>query len=232
MATPLMGDTRAPIPIWAIRPGSVSCLRLASSGMVVWLLIRSSNGEEMTPCYWSELVMAVALGYVTRTPLRTRLEKLRTVPGLMLEIPLGRKRGSVTLLPSVRFATDPARQSYWFPTVTRRLRQVASEFGLGRPWVEDAQERLRKHASASNALLEALKEECFDADRLASSSGLSGVQDAGGGGRGGGSKSLKAVSVKRPRRKRRRRNKKGSRIEMRTGKSERATMTSGAGSHA
>jgi len=226
---PLLSDMKASVPIWAVRPGTADCVRGASRGMPVWLLIRSCNGMEMTSCYLSETSLAKGLGYLNRAPVRTQLKKLRDVRGLLLEIPLGRKKGTPRFLSSVRFATEPVRLRYWFPVIAnRRLPALAEQFNLGLEWLEGAQARLAAHARASVRLVDHLKYECYDSDHSSPSLWPPDVQDAGEGGREGAYSlgtdgSSDVVGPKRPRRKRRRRKKEQGR-GVRSGSLESAAM--------
>jgi hypothetical protein len=234
---PLLSDMKASVPIWVVRPGTADCVRDASRGMPVWLLIRSCNGMEMTSCYLSETSLAKGLGYLHRAPVRTQLKKLRGVPGLLLEIPLGRNKGTPRFLPPLRFATEPVRLRYWFPVIAnRRLPAMAERFNLGLEWLEGAQARLATHARASAQLLERLKSECYDSEHSLSALWLPDVQDAGEGGREGAYSldtdgSSDVVGPKRPRRKRRRRKKEQGR-GVRSGSLESAAMPSEGGRHA
>jgi hypothetical protein len=237
-APPLLGDLRAGIPMWALRPGAADCLRDAARGMPVWLLIRSSNGLEMTPCYLSEQSMAETLWYRGRGPIRTHLKKLRQVPGLLLEIALGRRPGEHRFLPSARFATDPARVDYWRSEIAnRRLPALARKFSRGVEWLNDAHELLALHSRASEVLLERLKVECFDMERGSLDPWSAEIQDAGGGGRDSAIDSNRRghagpTEIVRPRRRKRRRKRRDVVPDHGKGESERAAMVFRGGDHA
>ena len=99
--------------------------------MPLWLAIRSVNGQEMQPCIASEASLAALLGSRTRGVARRRLDMLRSVPGLLLEIERGRSSGA-RMRPTARWATDPARSSYWFQVIAKnRLPAMAKKDGLG-----------------------------------------------------------------------------------------------------
>ena len=173
----VLAPLRAEISIWSLRPGSVASLRPAARGMQLWNLIRSSNGQEMSACYVEELELARALDFSTRTPIRRRLVCLRSVPGLLLEVPLGRAPQSKTIRPWLRWATDPARRSYWENVIARyRLPQCAEKFGLDSEWMRCALGMLDHHAEAAAILGDQIIAEALDQPCRAS------IQDAGGSG--------------------------------------------------
>lgn len=172
----LLSPLRAEIPIWSLRPGSADAIRPSAPGMQLWNLIRSSNGLEMTACFVQELELAKALGFATRTPIRRRLRYLRSVPGLLLEVPLGRAPGCIKMRPTLRWATDPTRRGYWEHVIGKhRIPWCAERFGLGPDWILRALSRLRRHARASDLLADKLVAESLDAP-----CGVR-IQDAGGG---------------------------------------------------
>jgi len=197
-APALLADTRAAFPIWCLRPGSIPALGPAARAMALWMLIRSSNGREMTPCSLAEASLAAALGFQNRRPVQTRLEQLRGVPGLLFEAQCGRSRKTGRRRPHARWSTDPTRRDYWFSVISmQRLPRIAEEYGLNQAWLMEQQNRLAMHALAAADLAEEIIAECLDSPSTVS------VQDAGGGGTGTGS--FRCEAVKRPRKKRARR---------------------------
>lgn len=155
IAVPLR-DSRANYPLWSLRPGAVETVAASAGGMPLWLAIRSINGQEMQPCIASEASLAALIGSRTRGVARRRLDMLRSVPGLLLEIERGRSSGA-RMRPIARWATDPARSSYWFQVIVRnRLPAMATSAGLGAKWYEDAEKQVRAHARLANGLQERL----------------------------------------------------------------------------
>lgn len=179
----LLTASRSEIPMWALRPGSVAVLRPAAPGMQLWALVRSCNGKEMLPCFASESTLSQSLGFSGRGAVRLRLARLREVPGLLLEIPLGRAQGEKTLRPYLRWATDPTRRGYWYRVIeAHRLPKCAENFGLGPHWIEDAMRTLNRHNRAAERLARELFADCLDAPCSDA------IQDAGGRGRDGRTK--------------------------------------------
>lgn len=173
----LLADVRAGFPMWSFRSGEVPALLPASRAMGLWMLVRSCNGREMTRCSLSEASLAGALGFRNRRPVQTRLQKLRSVPGLLFEVPCGRSGSSGRRRPHARWATDPVRSHYWFNVLcNHRLPGIAEIFGLDAEWLRVQQERLRLHSHAASTLAEHIISECIDSPRTVS------VQDAVGGG--------------------------------------------------
>ena len=148
------------IPGWAVRPGAVTALRPVGEAMLLWQIIASINGARCAACFASEDALANLLPR-SRGTLRRRLESLRAVPGLLLEVK--RPRAMPDRLPTVfRWATDPLAVGKWYYCITNyRLPALAEEFGLDGDWLLGATKHAAKHCTVSKALAEKIKLDLF-----------------------------------------------------------------------
>lgn len=190
------------LPGWAVRPGAVLALRPVGEAMLLWQIIHSINGTRCTPCFASESGLADLLGR-SRGALRRRLDSLRGVPGLLLEVKMPRAMPS-RLPPVFRWATDPFAVGYWYFCITDyRLPRIAQQFGLSRGWLLRATRDVDFHSMAAKELAAQIKPELFKSIPSVL------VQDGGGVGKGGEEKAPKrfkhtegTTRPKRPRSKR------------------------------
>ena len=148
------------IPGWAVRPGAVSALRPVGEAMYLWQVIASMHGSRCNACFASEGELAYLLCR-SRGALRHRLESLRKVPGLLLEVK--RPRTTLGRLPTVfRWATDPFAVGHWYCCITHhRLPELAEQFGLSSDWLLGAKEHAAEHCTASKELASRIKPDLF-----------------------------------------------------------------------
>ena len=138
------------VPCWALRPGGMECLSGIASAMPLWTLIRSINGDRQRPCLASETTLADSLG-TSRHSVRRRLESLRCVRGLLLEI--RRPRDGQRIPPLIRWATDPLALQVWWTLIHKvRINELAEQYGLGSEWMLKATRTLGRHGHFSKIL--------------------------------------------------------------------------------
>ena len=127
--------------------------------MLLWQIIASINGSRCTACYASEEALADLLPR-SRGALRNRLDRLRQVPGLLLEV---KRPRTVVRAPIVfRWATDPFAVGHWYPCITLyRLPELAEEYGLSGDWLLRATKHAAEHCTVSRKLADRIKPELF-----------------------------------------------------------------------
>ena len=191
-----------------MRPGAVSALRPVGEAMLLWQIIASSNGSRCTSCFASEEQLA-SLICRSRGALRRRLDSLRQVPGLLLEVKRPRR---IIRVPTVfRWATDPFAVGHWYYCITHhRLPALAEEFGLDGDWLLGATKHAAGHCIASKVLADRIKPDLFKPPMS-----VSGQYGEGKGGSSGATTLKPAGAGMRPRRPRKK-NERGVRKKTKT----------------
>lgn len=165
------GEMRGSVPNWVARPGALEAIAPAASAMNLWLSIRSINGIENKPCFASARTLAELL-CVSRSTVQNRLKILKSVPGLLFEIPRGYDPNTQRLRTHARWATDPLESESFRKTLAGyRLAQIADDVGLGTRWLEEALRNLNGHVRMAEALGERMREDleepCADSTQYA-----------------------------------------------------------------
>ena len=202
------------IPGFAVRPGAVAAFGQVGEAILLWQIIHTINGRRHNACYASE----TELGHLlcrSRGAARRRLDGLRAVPGLLLEVkrpPITRSR-----LPTVfRWATDPFAVDWYYTISNYRLPELAEQFGLDGDWLMGATKHLAQHSTKSKVLADEIKPDLFKS--MPSES----VQDGEGKGKESEARQLKpgrgAVRPRRPRQNRGALKKKANEEERRRGR--------------
>ena len=154
---PIVAEGLAPFPgrvwtpCWAIRPGTVSELGSATKAISLWLTIYSINIPAEVPCYCEEATLGSTLG-VDRSTVRRRLQLLRQVPGLLLELDRGRNSETGHFHSVLRWATDPLLIWHTAPRIESRLPLIAAQHALDGDWLEQSYMSLSKHVRNAKGL--------------------------------------------------------------------------------